>query len=364
MTFPRSMSIRGAWAPFLLALLPALLAAQTPITAGRAVTGRLSATDPTLPDGSHYQLYEYRGQPGERLQITMRSSAFDTYMAGGTMQGSELSASDTDDDGGGGTDSQLTVTLGPSGSYVIRANSLSAGQAGGYTLTVERLGGGGGAPVSAPAGATAGAQTIAAGQTVSARLEASDPLLPDGSHYETYVYRGQPGEQVTVLMHSSDFDAYLAGGTPQGADIDADEFDDDSGGGRDAMLSVTVPSSGVYGIRANSLAAGVTGAFTLTVQAAGGAAGGGARTVSPGETVGGRLQESTPRLGDGSHYDTYYVDARAGDRLFVTMTSGDFDAYLRWGREQGGDFETLLFDDDGAGGTNARLEIAVETTGR
>ena len=46
------------------------------------------------------------------------------------------------------------------------------------------------------------------------------------------------------------------------------------------------------------------------------------------------------------------------------MTSGDFDAYLRWGREQGGDFEALGFDDDGAGGTNARLEVAVETTGR
>ena len=365
MTFSRSKSIRGAWAPLLLALLPSLLAAQTQITAGRTVTGRLTATDPTLADGSHYQLYEYRGQAGERLQITMRSSAFDTYMAGGTLQGNELSADDTDDDGGGGTDSQLTVTLGPTGRYVIRANSLSAGQTGEYTLTVELLGGGGGAPVSTPAGNAAGAQAIAAGQTVSSRFEASDPLLPDGSHYETYVYRGRAGEQITVLMHSSDFDAFLAGGTPQGADIDADDFDDDSGGGRDAMLSVTVPSSGVYGIRANSLAAGVTGAFTLTVQAAGGGAvAGGTRTLSVGQTVAGRLQESTPTLGDGSHYDTYYIDARAGDRLFITMTSGDFDTYLRWGREQAGDFETLEFDDDGAGGTNARLEVAVETTGR
>ncbi|MGE0158853.1 MAG: DUF4344 domain-containing metallopeptidase [Gemmatimonadales bacterium] len=340
-------------------LFPSAARAQARIAAGQTVSGRLAASDPTLSDGSHYQLYEYRGRAGERIQITMRSGDFDTYLAGGTLQGGELDAEDSDDDGGGGTDSQLTVTVGPTGVYGIRANSLSSGETGAYTLTVELLGG------ATAAGSADGVRTIGAGETVSSSLDAGDAVLSDGSHYETYVYRGRPGEQIAVIMRSSDFDSYLAGGTPRGTDIDAEETNDDGAGGRDAMLSVTVPASGVYGIRANSLLADVTGSYTLTVQGGGAAAStGGARTVRIGETVAGRLQESTPTLGDGSHYDTYYVDATAGQRLFVTMTSGDFDTYLRWGRGDGSSFEAIAYDDDGGGGTNSRLEIAVESSGR
>jgi hypothetical protein len=361
MTYRRVLPTRAAWAALLLFLAPALLAAQTPITAGRTVTARLAANDATLTDGSHYHLYEYRGRAGEQLQITMRSDAFDSYLAGGVIQRGELSAADTDDDSAGGTDSRLTVTVGASGSYVIRANSLSSGQTGEYTLLVEVLGGGG---VTSAAQAQVSGQSISAGQTVSGRLEGSDPTLGDGSHYDIYLYRGQPGEQITIVMRSSDFDAYLAAGAPQGADITSEQSDDDGAGGTDAMLSATVPESGVYGIRANSLRAGVTGVYTLTVQGASATAGGGARTVRVGETVAGRLAESTPTLGDGSHYDTYYIDARPGDRLFVTMSSGDFDTYLRWGREQGGRFESLDSDDDGAGGTNSRMEITVDAAGR
>ncbi len=255
------------------------------------------------------------------------------------------------------------MTVGASGTYVIRANSLSAAQTGEYTLLVEVLGGGA-SPVAAPAagGAAAGGQ-IAAGQTVSGRLDTSDPTLGDGSHYDVYTYRGRAGEQITVVMRSSDFDAYLAGGAPQGANIDPEETNDDGAGGTDAMISATVPASGVYGIRANSFST-ATGAYTLTVEAAGAGVAGGGRTASIGQTITGRLQASTPTLGDGSHYETYYFDARSGDRIYVTMTSSDFDAYLRWGREQSGSFESISFDDDGGGGTNSRIEVTVGAAGR
>ncbi|MEQ1856813.1 MAG: DUF4344 domain-containing metallopeptidase [Longimicrobiales bacterium] len=344
----------------LLALLPALVAAQTAITPGRAVTAQLAASDPTLSDGSHYHLYQYRGRAGEQIQITMRSDAFDTYLAGGVMQSGNLDAADTDDDSAGGTDSQLTVTVGASGTYVIRANSLRAAQTGEYTLLVEVVGA---STASSAAVQVAGGQ-IAAGQTVNGRLDTSDPTLGDGSRYDVYTYRGRPGEQITVVLRSSDFDAYLAGGTPQGANIEAEETNDDGAGGTDAMISATVPASGIYGIRANSYSASGSGAYTLTVEVAGAVAAGGARTVAVGQTVASRLQSSTPTLGDGSHFETYYLDARAGDRIFVTMTSSDFDAYLRWGREQAGRFESISFDDDGGGGTNARLEVTIDAAGR
>jgi len=348
--------------PALFLFLPAFADAQTRIDAGQTVSGRLTDRDPTLSDGSHYQLYEYRGRAGEQIRVTMRSDDFDAYLAGGVMQGTELNASDTNDDGAGGTDSQLTVTVGASGTYVIRANSLSGGVTGAYTLLVEVVGGGGAVAAAAPQ--VAGGQ-IAAGQMVNGRLDASDPALADGSHYDVYTYRGRPGEEITVVMRSSDFDAYLAGGAPQGSNIDPSETNDDGAGGTDAMISATVPQSGVYGIRANSFSGDATGAYTLTVEVAGGAtAGGDPRAVTAGQTLAGRLSESSPTLSDGSHYDTYYYDARAGERIYVTMTSTDFDTYLRWGREQGGSFETTEFNDDGGGGTNSRLELTIPTAGR
>ena len=352
-------------AVLLVLLLPGLVGAQTRITAGQAVSARLTDRDPTLTDGSHYQLYEYRGRAGEQIRITMRSGDFDTYLGGGVMQGGSLNATDTNDDGAGGTDSQLTVTVGASGVYVIRANSLSGGVTGAYTLLVESLGGGATTPAATQVAAQSANGQIAAGQTVSGRLDASDPTLGDGSHYDVYTYRGPPGEQFTVVMRSSAFDAYLAGGAPQGSNIEPSETNDDGAGGTDAMISATVPQSGVYGIRANSFSGDATGAYTLTVEVAGGAtAGGGPRAVTAGQTLAGRLSASSPTLSDGSHYDTYYYDARAGDRIYVTMTSTDFDTYLRWGREQGGSFEATEFNDDGGGGTNSRLELTIPTAGR
>lgn len=334
------------------------LGAQEPITAGRPISGRLSASDPRLSDGSHYDLYEYRGRPGERIQITMRSREFDTYLAGGALERGALAVEETDDDGAGGTDSRLTVRLGPSGVYGIRANSLAPNMTGEYTLTVEIL----------EAGQAAdGPLAISAGEVVRGQLDSGDPVLGDGSHYELYVYRGTPGEEISVVMRSSDFDAYLAGGTLRGSEFIAEDSNDDGAGGTDALLTATVPASGVYAIRANSLSSGQTGAFTLTVQASSGPTTGptaSTRTLRVGETVIARLSASTPQLPDGSHYDTYYLDARAGDRFIVTMASNDFDTYLRWGREQGGSFELLDTDDDGGGGTHSRLEVTADAAGR
>ena len=48
-------------------------------------------------------------------------------------------------------------------------------------------------------------------------------------------------------------------------------------------------------------------------------------------------------------------------RLLITLTSSDFDAYLEWGEESGGGFETVDSDDDSGGGTNSQLEVNNES---
>lgn len=249
----------------LLFFLPDLAASQTvvlPIGRGETLRGQLQSTDPMLSDSTHYDLYLYRGQPGERIIVTMRTGAFDAYLAGGHIEGTEFVSEDTDDDNGGGTDSRLLMVVGQSGSLAIQANSVS-NATGDYTLTLDLDT----APARPPVNDLL--LPIAAGETVNARFQVSDPKMDDGSHYHLYMFRGTAGQQVVITMRSEDFDAYLVGGSMDGSRFVESESDDDGAGGTDARLTVTLGATGLYVVRANTLEAGETGAYTLTLQVSG-----------------------------------------------------------------------------------------------
>ena len=47
------------------------------------VQDRLDTGDAQLDDDSFFDLYEYRGQPGETIVVTLRSSDFDAFLQGG-----------------------------------------------------------------------------------------------------------------------------------------------------------------------------------------------------------------------------------------------------------------------------------------
>src|SRR5690606_4185076 len=205
--------------------------------------GRLDTTDGRLGDDSFYDEYLYQAQAGERLLISLASGDFDTWLRWGRIQGGSFEIIAYDADGGGGTNSQLEVTVEIAGTYAIHANSYSGGATGAYTLTVESVGGAGGT----------GLPLVTLGQTIQGALTASDPVLSDNSHYNLYEFRGTPGQQVMVTMRSAAFDAYLSVGRILGDRFQTDDSDDDSGGGTDAQLVATLPSTGVLGIRANSL---------------------------------------------------------------------------------------------------------------
>lgn len=335
-------------------------AQAVPIQAGQTITGSLQAGDGELTDDSYFDLYEYQGRPGEGLVVTLRSSDFDAFLQGGPAEGADMDAVDQDDDGAGGTDAQLNVTIGSTGVYRIRANSYGAGQTGSYTLTVTSD-----SPAAGTATGTAsGAAQLRAGQTVSGDLSTSDRRLTDDSYFDLYEYRGQPGETVVVTLRSSAFDTFLQGGAPSGGEFTIDETDDDGAGGTDSRITATLGSSGTYQVRANSLGAGETGSYTITLEssAAMGAASG--NVVRAGQTVSGRLDTSDSQLVDESYFDTYFYDGSSGDRLLVTLTSSDFDTFLSWGQGEGNSFSADLTDDDGAGNTNSQIEVTLGQSGR
>lgn len=80
-----------------------------------------------------------------------------------------------------------------------------------------------------------------------------------------------------------------------------------------------------------------------------------------GSAITGRLGQGSSVLPvDNSFFDLYIFEGRAGQRVQIEMSSRELDAYLILLDPNGRD---LAQDDDGGGGTNARIAIALPTDG-
>ena len=101
------------------------------IDLGQTVTGSLLASDPTVGDGRTGQAWALEGVSGQRVTIHL-SADYDTYLY---LVGPGIDEPLTDDDGGGGTNSQISTALPASGTFRVIASSYSSGT-GAYTLSV------------------------------------------------------------------------------------------------------------------------------------------------------------------------------------------------------------------------------------
>jgi len=108
------------------------------IRIGQTINSSFTESSPKLDDNSHYEMFTIVGIPNTKITITLRSSDFDAYMMFGTYANNTFTSLESDDDSGGGTDSQITYTFTDSRTYVIRTNTLMGGSTGNYTLSVKR----------------------------------------------------------------------------------------------------------------------------------------------------------------------------------------------------------------------------------
>lgn len=86
--------------------------------------------------------------------------------------------------------------------------------------------------------------------------------------------------------------------------------------------------------------------------------------ISAGQTVSGRLDTSDYLRDDGTYYDDWFYEGRAGERISVTQRSSDFDSWLLIGRVVNGVFQLEEFNDDGAGGNDSRIDYTLPASGR
>jgi len=239
---------------------PARPATPQPLRMGETRDGTLMADGPILFEGNAdvpYHLYTLEAQAGQQLVIGLDSDDFDAFLAFGPMVGDMVEVTATDDDGGGGSDARLRVSIPRDGTYGIHARPLSAGGTGTYTITVRE------AMAVAP-------RPVAAGQVVKGMLGEGDPD-EDQKFFEDWIYQGAAGETLRIWLSSEDFDAYLSvGRTVDGVYEELDWNDDGEEMGTDSYLEITLPEAGEYVIRATTFGSGSTGRYTLRVETAGG----------------------------------------------------------------------------------------------
>lgn len=113
---------------------------------------------------------------------------------------------------------------------------------------------------------------ITLGQSQVGALESSDPVLTDGTHFDTWIFEGSAGQAISASLRSTEFDAYLLLAQQTPDDLVILTEDDDSAGGTDARVNYVLPANGTYALLANSFYAGEVGAYTLTLEAGSGPA--------------------------------------------------------------------------------------------
>lgn len=225
---------------------------------GETARGTLGPDDPALDDGTYFDHYHLDVVAGRRYTLTLASADFDAFLALGTLDRetgeATLDVTDSDDDGGG-TDARIAFTAPATGRLYARANALSEGETGAYTLAL--------------ADAVTDARPVVIGQTLQGALESTDATIGDGSYADVYTFRADAGQTFEITLASDDFDAYLLVGTGSAEDFEELESNDDGAGpddGTHARIAFTAPSAGMYLVRANSLTEGETGRYRLRID--------------------------------------------------------------------------------------------------
>lgn len=358
----------------LLAAVPAR--AQDLIRVGQTLTGELSSSDPTYEGGDHYDRYRFDGRAGQWYTVTLRSEDFDAYLHVGSRP-PHCDDCAEDDDGAGGLDAQVRYRARADGRHEIYVTSFSGGE-GRYRLTLEHA-----ATDTSTYDVTADTVAIEPPHDampllpvllpvdvpVDEMLDPSDPRNEEGAFYDQWDYYASAGESIVLSMESDQFDAMVLLGRSDGGAWEEVSRDDDGGQGTNAELRHTFDVEGFYAVRATSYLPAV-GEYVLLLRS----------NLEPrarapldldtfsvsvaplahGRDVQGELSRADAPDG-GRPQDLYHFPGRAGEVVTITLESPRFDAYLVL--EVVGSWQKVATDDDGGGGTNARITVTLPVTG-
>jgi hypothetical protein len=201
----------------------------SPISLGQTVNGSLSISDCyDITSTLYYDEYAFTGIRGQKMIITMNSTAFSPNVRLSGSNGQIITFAN------GVSGARLLFTVPEDGIYTIRVAAGLYGRTGAYTLGL--INDGFCNPTPTP---------VSFGQIVSASLSVSDCYVGN-FYYDDYSFSGTTGQKISVTLNSNDFDTRL-----QLYDSNRQLIASESGI-PNARLLFTIPSDGVYTIRAAS----------------------------------------------------------------------------------------------------------------
>jgi len=224
--------------------------------------------------------------------------------------------------------------------------------------------------------ATAGVKSIAIGETKTGTLTEAD--LNDAYEWvmHRYDFQATKGQRVTIDLMSDAFDAYL---DVDRRNEDGDqhlEADDDDGDKVNARVVMDIPDTGTYRVNVSSSEHTALGPYRLAIRLGGGLVekpqdtGEAAEAPRPappppapirlGQTVQGRLTETSPLHDDDTPYQGYAFSAKRGQSVTIEQKSTAFDAFLVLLGKDGAVIEN---DDDGGDNTDARMNAILPSDG-
>jgi len=217
--------------------LPTLTLNNTPIRSA------FTTQDERLPDGSYFQVYTLAGQAGQKIIIEMQSQQIDPYLVLFDANGKQIAE---DDDGGGGKNARIQVTLPVTGNYTLYANSYEGGKIGSYTLSAR----------------TVNSPNLLLDR--KGRLTDQSPTLQqDGTRYDMVSFTGRAGQVVQITMTSTDFHPYLLLYSPDQKLLKEHNGLPDR---QRAVVQVRLPTSGTYRVVANTFDRRGKGEYQIVIK--------------------------------------------------------------------------------------------------
>ncbi len=232
--------------------------AEVPLAVGSSVGGVLGFRDRQRGSGKIEDVYVLSGRRGDRVELSLSSSEFDSYLLVTGPGGFQIGNDDDPAGRAGSLDSRLVLELPEDGAYRISATSFRPGATGGYRLSaaVPR----GGAAVSRPDPA----QAVAVGSTAAGTL--------GGRSVDRYRFSGRRGQRVAIELASNDFDTVLVVRQPDGEEIDNDDSGPRARPSTNSRIETALPEDGDYLILVSSYRPDRGGKYRLSLRPSQGSA--------------------------------------------------------------------------------------------
>lgn len=233
--------------------------AAATLAPGQSLTGDLTANDTQRHSGKYEDSYTLQGRRGDRVQLDLASSDFDTYLSVSGPGGFILANDDAAGGASDATDSRIVLQLPADGAYRIAVTSFRPGETGAYRLSA-----------AAPAANMAltqpvAAQPIAIGGGVTGTLAAGDAREADGAFADRYRFSARRGQRVTLAVASTDFDTTLELTRPDGSSADNDDTHVNGRTLTDSRIDTVLAEDGDYVITVSAYRPDATGKYRLTL---------------------------------------------------------------------------------------------------